>query len=328
MKLIDQYIYTATKHLSDKEKLDIEVAIRETIEDMLPDDFTDDDVRNVLYELGNPTLLVQKYQEKPKYLVGPLLYANYIYTLKLVLLIILCVAPVIAFVTVVTENNHVGYVDTIIKSISGLLTFIVQGAFQAFAWVTIIFAFIDRMKCMDKEWPFTGKEWRIEDLDELPSGSKNRIEKSDPVCSIIFTMIFAVVICFFPSYLGWYRFDNNLWNVTPIFHLEVLNRYIPLFLLIALLGVATAIVKLINHRWTRGLAILNTIYNLSSVVVSCSFLLNKNIINPKFIDLLTQVTDTSLKTTVGWQGATIGIVLVIIVVTGIWDIAVGFKKLK
>lgn len=63
MKLIDQYIYTATKHLSDKEKLDIEVAIRETIEDMLPDDFTDDDVRNVLYELGNPTLLVQKYQE-------------------------------------------------------------------------------------------------------------------------------------------------------------------------------------------------------------------------------------------------------------------------
>lgn len=329
MKIIDQYIFTATKHLSEKEKLEINVAIRETIDDMLPDKYTENDVRDVLYELGNPTLLVQKYQEKPKYLVGPLLYANYIYTLKLVLLIIACVAPVVTFITVVTEYSDANYVDVIIKSISGLLTFIIQGAFQVFAWVTIIFALLDRSKRMDMQGLFQGSDWKIEDLDELPSDSKNKINKSDPVCSIIFNMILAIVLCFFPKFLGLFHFENSQWNITPIFNIEILNSYIPLFLFVVLLGVVTAIVKLINQRWTRKLAILNTIYNFSSIVVSCSFLLNKNIINSEFRDVLMQVVKNDMNDIAAiWQGASIGIILVIIIATGIWDSVVGFKKIN
>lgn len=329
MKLIDRYIYIATRHLNEKERIELEEEIRETINDMLPDDYTDEDVSKVLYKLGNPTLLAEKYQEKPKYLIGPYLYNNYIYVLKLVLAIILCIAPITAFITVVSEMTPTNDIDFLVKLVTNILSHMFQGAFQVFIWVTIIFACMERVKSPYMIWPFTGKEWTINDLVDAPLTRKNKIEKSDPVFSIVFILIFTVAIIFYDKYLGWYTFENGVWKVIPLFYGRDFYGYLPLFLLLALLGIITAILKLIYQRWTKGLAIINTIYNLVSIVVSSSFLLNRKVFNPKFMEELAKAVNTDLNQVLEiWRGGTIGIVVFIIVGAGIWEIIQGFRKIN
>lgn len=329
MKLIDRYVYTATRHLNDKDKAEMEAEIRETISDMLPDDYTDEDVQKVLYELGNPTLLAEKYQEKPRYLIGPYLYNNYLYVLKLVLIIILCIAPIAAFVSIVTEVRPTKDIEFLVLMVTKVLSYMLQGAFQVFTWVTIIFACMERIKSPSMIWPFTGKEWTVKDLVDAPLTKKNKIEKSDPVFSIVFIMIFTIVILFYDQYLGWYTFENGVWNVTPLFYGRDFFGYYPSLLILAIIGIITAIFKLIYQRWTKGLAILNTVYGIVSIVVCSSFLLNKNVYNPEFMKKLAQGVNMELNRILEiWHWGTIGIVFFIIIGTGIWEIIQGFRKIK
>lgn len=68
--------------LSESVREDVRRELCANIEDMLPDDATDNDVRRVLEELSNPTKLADEYRQVKKYLIGPSLYDNYISVLN------------------------------------------------------------------------------------------------------------------------------------------------------------------------------------------------------------------------------------------------------
>ena len=38
---------------------------------MLPDEYGENEVKNVLEKLGNPAILANQYQDRPMYLIGP-----------------------------------------------------------------------------------------------------------------------------------------------------------------------------------------------------------------------------------------------------------------
>ncbi|WP_419836428.1 HAAS signaling domain-containing protein, partial [Bacillus toyonensis] len=57
MSLIDMYVQEVAKRLPDKNREDITLELRSTIEDMLPDDYNEDDVKSVLEKLGSPVSL-------------------------------------------------------------------------------------------------------------------------------------------------------------------------------------------------------------------------------------------------------------------------------
>lgn len=327
MKIIERYIHVVTKHLNEKERYEVEEELQAVISDMLPEDYNEEDVQKVLYKLGNPAVLAEKYQDKPRYLISPSIYNNYLYVLKLVLVIMLCIAPVAAFVSALTDIKPANDITFFVQMITQTLTILFEGAIQAFAWVTIIFAVMDRVKCPYLRWPYTGEEWTIKDLFEAPLTKRNKIDKSESVFSIIFIMIFTVIICFFPQYLGWYTRENSNWSITPLFNTEALSDFIPFLLILALLGVVLAIVKLIYQRWTKGLAIFNAVYNLYSIILTCSFLLTKNIFNIEFIEKLAIGVDKELSDILSiWHYSSWGIIAFIVVVVGIVDIVQGFRK--
>ena len=62
MNLIEIYIQEVTRRLPEKNREDIALELRSTIEDMLPDDYTEEDVKVVLEKLGNPVTLASGYR--------------------------------------------------------------------------------------------------------------------------------------------------------------------------------------------------------------------------------------------------------------------------
>jgi len=84
MTLIDRYVYTVTERLLEQTRDDVSMELRANIEDMLPENATESDVRTALEKLGNPIRLANEYCEVKRYLIGPGLYDKYISVLKLV----------------------------------------------------------------------------------------------------------------------------------------------------------------------------------------------------------------------------------------------------
>ena len=85
MNLIEVYIQEVTRRLSEKSREDIALELRSTIEDMLPDDYKEEDVKLVLEKLGNPASLASGYQDQPMYLIGPRYFDVYVTLLKMIL---------------------------------------------------------------------------------------------------------------------------------------------------------------------------------------------------------------------------------------------------
>jgi len=69
MNLIDLYIYEVTRRLPEKNREDIALELRSTIEDMLPEHYKEEEVKAVLTKLGNPAILANSYRDQPMYLI-------------------------------------------------------------------------------------------------------------------------------------------------------------------------------------------------------------------------------------------------------------------
>ncbi len=75
---------------------------------MLPDEYTEEDVKAVLQELGHPALLDSHYSNRPMQLIGPRYYDVYMTFLKIF-------TPIIVFITLfsVIIEFFIKYNDTL-----------------------------------------------------------------------------------------------------------------------------------------------------------------------------------------------------------------------
>lgn len=149
MSLIDMYVQEVAKRLPEKNREDITLELRSTIEDMLPDDYNEDDVKSVLEKLGSPVSLANGYLDRPMHLIGPRYFDVYTTLLKM----IIPIAAVIALIAMVAEN-FIGYtgnqavLDVILKLIGKGIGEIVEVGLHVFFWLTLVFAVLERT---DKE---------------------------------------------------------------------------------------------------------------------------------------------------------------------------------
>ena len=104
MSLIDMYVHEVAKRLPEQNREDITLELRSTIEDMLPDDYNEEDVKSVLEKLGSPVSLANGYLDRPMHLIGPRYFDVYTTLLKM----IIPIAAVIALISMVAEN-FIGY---------------------------------------------------------------------------------------------------------------------------------------------------------------------------------------------------------------------------
>lgn len=328
MEIIDRYVYAVVKRLPEKSRAEVERELRSNIDDMLPDDYEEADVHEVLLSLGNPADLAAQYYETKRYLISPERYANYIYVLKIVSIVASILVPIAAIVSVLTDAQGEGTIDLIVRMFVQTIVMAFQAAIVVFGCVTLIFALLERVDSKYSQWPYTGQPWTIKDLEAVQVTNSRSVDKSEPIFSIVLSVIFAIFVCFYPELVGWYQKVDGEWIITPLFHVEVLRAYVPFLLALSVFSIVIAALKLIQQKWTMRLAWMNVLFNACNIVFICAFFLNGDLFADAFIEkfaLVIEVDPDSLERI--WDKCRYGLAA-FITVSMIWEAVSGLSKAR
>lgn len=330
MNLIEIYIQEVTRRLPEKNREDITLELRSTIEDMLPNDYTEEDVKAVLEKLGSPVTLASGYRDQPMHLIGPRYFDVYVTLLKM----IVPIAAVISLISMIAVY-FIGYsgeqaVINMILSLMGKgIWLIIEVGLQVFFWLTLVFAILERTDKGKDEQPLTAhlKKWTPDDLKNIPYIPKKKvIPKFEVFGSLMWTAIWATFYFYANHLVGVYeKGGNGLEFVTPAFNQDVLLRYWPIVVIMIGLEIALSLYKLIKGQWTKRMAICNTVLQLIGTIVFIVVLLNPNVISKDFITYMTDlftITSNQFKTWIVGGG------IFIFMLAAIINIFDGFRKAK
>ncbi|MFJ5749284.1 HAAS signaling domain-containing protein [Peribacillus frigoritolerans] len=327
MELIELYIQEVTRRLPEKNRADIALELQSTIEDMLPDDHTEQDVKAVLLKLGDPVTLAGGYRDRPMHLIGPRYYDVYICLLKM----ILPIAAVISLIALVGDNpfrdtgNTV--MEAILKIIGKGISGIISTGIQVFFWLTLSFAILERFDSSKDQSPVTKdlKPWTPENLKDIPNISKIKaVPMIEVFASLLGLSVFAALYFNAANLLGVYEKRNgSLIFVTPSFNQDVLNSYWLLVSCVIIIGVLLAIYKLFLGRWTLKLAFFHAIYQLLYTLAFIIIISNPDLLNPEFLAYQrTLFSIDEWKSSIYW-----GLILLSIIFAA-YDTYQGFRKAK
>ncbi len=294
MNLIEIYIQEVTRRLPEKNREDIELELRSTIEDMLPNNYSEEDVKVVLEKLGNPVTLASGYRDQPMHLIGPRYFDIYIALLKM----ILPIATVISLISIIAEY-FIGYngdeaVINVVLDITGFgIWRIIEVGIQIFFWLTLTFVILERTDKRRDDQPLTASliKWTPDDLKNIIYIPKKKaISKFEIFGSLMWTAIWATLYFYAHHLVGIYKGGRNgLEFITPILNQEVLLSYWPIVVIIIGLEIVVALYKLIKGKWTKNMAICNTVLQLIGTIVFIVILLNPNLLSKEFTTYMTNL---------------------------------------
>ncbi|HWI49042.1 MAG TPA: hypothetical protein VNU45_12540 [Rummeliibacillus sp.] len=330
MNLIEIYIQEVTRRLPEKNREDIALELRSTIEDTLPDDYSEEDVKAVLEKLGSPVTLASGYRDRPMHLIGPRYFDVYVTLLKM----ILPIAAVISLISM-TAVYFIGYsgeqaVINVVWSLMGKgIGSIIEVGMQVFFWLTLVFAILERSDNVRDEQPLTAslKKWTPDDLKNIPNIPKKKaISKGEVFASLMWTAIWATLYFYSNHLVGVYeRGKDELEFVTPALNPEVLLGYWPIVLVVIGLEIALALYKLIKGQWTKGIAICNTALQLIATIVFIVIVINPNVMTQDFI---TYMTNSFTMTANQFETWIVGGGIFIFILFAAISVFDGFRKAK
>ena len=333
MDLIKIYVQEVTRRLPEKTRDDIALELQSTIEDMLPENYSEEEVKAVLLKLGDPAALAEQYRDRPSYLIGPGFYEPFIVILKLVLSISIPVSLIAFFVVQFADWSGEGAVLFFLTSLIGdMIVTIMNTAFHVFGWVTLVFFILERSGVSPNRMSATGEKWKPENLKSIPYiPRKKAIPRAEAIASIIFTVIWAVVYFNAHHFIGAYKRINGqegLELVAPVFNQDVLMSYGLVIVLFIAVEITLAILKWIDRQWTNRLAVVNTLYNLFSVILAIVILLNPDLIQPAFMEYMIEVTNSTPAAFDQVMNWIIGVWIAIMILGGAYNIFDGFRKTR
>jgi len=327
MELIELYIQEVIRRLPEKNRADIALELQSTIEDMLPEDHTEQDVKAVLLKLGDPVTLASGYRDRPMHLIGPRYYDVYISLLKM----ILPIAAVISLIALVGDNpfreTGITVMEAILKIIGKGISGIISTGIQVFFWLTLSFAILERLDTSKDQSPVTKdlKPWTPENLKDSPNISKIKaVPMIEVFASLLGLSVFAALYFNAANLLGVYEKRNgSLIFVTPSFNQDVLNSYWLLVSCVIIMGALLAIYKLFLGRWTLKLAFFHAIYQLLYTLAFIIIISNPDLLNPEFLAYQrTLFSIDEWKSSIYW-----GLILISIIFAA-YDTYQGFRKAK
>lgn len=327
MHLIDIYIQEVIRRLPEKNREDIALELRSTIEDMLPENYAEKEVKGALASLGNPALLASGYSDRPMHLIGPRYFDMYVTLLKMIIPMV----AIIAFIVVVTENvltysGEEAMLGTILSTTGNGIWGIISSSIQTFFWITIVFVILERTDTSKDKSPLTPnwKEWTPDDLKSIPYIEKDKkISKADVFASLLIIAIFAAVYFNASRLIGVYeKIDGKIQLVIPTFNQDVLHSYWLIVLIALVVEVVFVFYKFMASQWTTKVAIMNTVRTVVSTIMWFIIINNDNLINKDFYSYLEDL----FHFTFDLQNLVkIGFILLWIILA-IIDVTQGFRK--
>jgi hypothetical protein len=240
--MIDRYIYDVVRRLPATQREDISRELGSLIDDMTEERADNgkterENAEDVLMELGSPFALAGKYREGKKYLIGPAYYDQYWFVLKIVLIAVtvgMVIAAVVqgaAFVADTPGATQAQLIEGAASAVGSAVANVVLGLVQGFAWVTVIFAIIERCSLKIDIREAMGGAWKPGDLEDRPVPSEQAvIKKGDSIAGIVFTVAVIILFNFAPYLMSvWLTGPDGALHFVPLFDLGVLNAMLPLF---------------------------------------------------------------------------------------------------
>jgi hypothetical protein len=327
MRLIDLYIQEVTRRLPEKGREDIALELRSTIEDMLPEDYTEKEVASVLEKMGNPAVLASGYLDRPMHLIGPRYFDVYMNLLKMILPIAAVISLIsLVATTIISYSGDEAVLNVILGMIGQGIWGILSTGMQVFFWLTVVFAILERTDHTKSQKPVTAcfKEWTPDDLYHIPDIPKEKaVPKVEVFLGLLWTAIWATVYFNAASLIGVYEKGSmGLEFVTPTFNQDVLLSYWPLVIIVIGLEVSVASYKLLKGQWTRKIAALNTVMHGVSSIVFIIIISNHQLFNPAFISYMNELFSVkgAIGTWIFW-----GAIVTFLLFAAI-DIYQGFRK--
>ncbi|MEK3808096.1 hypothetical protein MHB63_16380 [Bacillus sp. FSL H8-0547] len=330
MNVIEVYIDEVTRRLPEKNRQDIALELRSTIEDMLPDDYTKDDAHAVLEKLGNPAALASGYLDQPMHLIGPRYFDVYVSLLKM----ILPIAAAISLITVIAEYV-IGFPrgESIIDAVLAITGFgiwkMIEVSIHTFFWLTLVFVIIERTDKGKDQQPLSAslKKWTPDDLKNIPYIPKKKaITKLEVFGYLMWTAIWAALYFHANHLLGIYKGgEAGLKFLIPAFNQEILLQYWPIVLVIIALEIALSLYKLIKGQWTKRMAIFTAALELIGTVVFLVILSNPKVMTQEFITYMSNLFNT---TAVQFQTWLVGSAIIIYILSAAFNVLNGFRKAR
>ena len=334
MNLIDVYIHEVTKRISKDKRNKTSLELKSTIEDMLPEDYSESDIKEVLKKLGNPVEVAASHQKTPRFLIGPKVFDTYIRTIKLVIPWAIIITVIVQMIeNIVLYNGEGALLTVIIKTISITIAHIISVIIYVLFWITVAFIVIERSGGNKIRIPFITDypEWTPDDLAKVKIIPKGKtISLYDNIFSLLGIAIFSFVYFNANHLLGIYTSHNKggLKFVMPIFNQDVLLSFAPIVLCCIVLSVALTLWKLKAGQWTMLIAVANALLQCTGVIVFILMAIHPDLIHSPAVPYIAAITETTSAKILFAIDRILFVSIAIAIIANAFDIYSGFKKAK
>lgn len=283
MNLIQIYVSEVVKYLPRQLKEEVRNELTSLISDMVEESEGDDQaIRSILEEMGSPKDLADRYLNKEKGLIGPRYYDTYLVIVKIVMFALTLAFSITFVIKVIFSHNVTLWM--ILEYPMALLNAGIMG----FAYVTLIFAMIERYQVKIEDKNLNSQRWSIKDLPkesiELPT---HRLET---IFEIGFVSIFMFVINFHPQIIGIYSAvvnqDGSVWTITPILNDATRSVWIVWVNVWLVLMLVSGVIKSIYRLEIKHRLLLSTIFDFLALVMFVFILATQNIFVSNIADLI------------------------------------------
>ena len=288
--LIERYVHDVARRLPEKEREDVKKELRANIYDMLPEGASEDAVKKVLYELGSPASLAEKYRTHPRYLISPAYFDEYVAALKWILPLVGVLVMLIGFAVGAVEAAKEA-ATSIPFAVSGIISkgvsMGVSAAFQALIWTTIGFVIAEHSG--QKKETVGEHGWRVEDLPEVQS-PKASIPLSEGIAELVLSVVFSILgILFCLGYLPFMMMFSHGGTVFfNIFSQSFLNTLIPFILISLLLAILESVAKIKDRRWSVFVCASSVVKKLVDMALTLYLINQPNILSAEFHSFLAE----------------------------------------
>jgi hypothetical protein len=264
--LTDRYVWAVTRLLPERQRAEIDLELRSSIGDMV-EAREDGDEAAVLLELGDPGRLAAGYSERPRYLIGPEDFPEYLRILKLVAALAIPGVTFLATLGSVIDDAAVGGELVGVVLSSAFMTAVHVGF-----WVTLFYAVRARV--------LPDEPWSLDSLPDTPPDQ--RVSLSDTIFEL--GVVLVTIGAIFWDRTG--RLGDGEGDGAPFLHPSLWDGWI--HVVIGLL-VAGGVVALLVHRagrWTPRLAAANVGLNVALLAVVGWLAFDDRLVNPRFLEVL------------------------------------------
>lgn len=326
--LIERYVHDVARRLPEKDREEVKKELRANIYDMLPDNAADEAVKKVLYELGSPASLAEKYRTKPRYLISPAYFDEYIGVLKWVLPLVGVIVMVIGFAVGAFDAAKSASTDFVAVAsgiISKGVSMGVTAAFQALFWTT--FGFVIAEHSGEKKPKIGEHGWRVEDLPEVQN-EKARIPLSEGIAELIVTVVFSILGLLFCA--GRLPFAMMIINgdmqFSNIFSQSFLTMLIPVILISLMLAIIQSIAKITDRRWSVFVCASVVAKQLIGMALSLYMLNQPHILSDEFVAFLNSTGVTNIFPAVNGTSIFVVVLSVLIIIGSVSESVKAVKN--